>query len=132
MTYKSILTVLTVIASLVAVLVVLDYTERTREERLARLEGSTFGVVKTIEENDNLQQNADGADVVVDSYTIEFEYTVDGVVHYGKDNLEGSEDYGSFVRDIIDSNFELEIAVRYDPDNPTTSLIVPPARSDEN
>lgn len=125
MTNKSVIIVLSVVASLVLVLVVLKYTERTRQDRLSQLEGSTFGIVRTIEENDNIRENADGTDVIVDSYTVEFEYIVDSVVHYGKDNFEGSGKYASFIRDIIDSKFEKEVIVKYDLDDPTFALIAP-------
>lgn len=120
---KSVLVTTTLIVALGALLLALQFSGRTRAERLSELEGTTDGQVKTIEENDNIQQSGNENDVVIDSYTLEFEYTVDGIVHYGKDNIKGQPNSKTFVNQIIASNFEYPIEVKYSLDDPTISMI---------
>ena len=120
---KSTFIIWLIIAVLGLALLAVKYSDRTRADRLAELDGFTTAKVNAIEENDNIQGENN---VVVDSYTIEYEYNVDDQVHYGRDDLEGIERHQSFVEEILNSGFKQKIQIKYDTDNPATSLIIPP------
>lgn len=120
---KSTLVSAVVIVVLGGILLAVQYTDRSHADRLARLEKTTTAKVITIEENDNI---VDENNVVVESYTIEYEFTVNDEIHYGRDRLEGKKHYQAYIRDILDSDFKQLITIKYDRDDPTVSLIVPP------
>lgn len=112
-----------VVIIMAGILMAVKYTDRSHADRLASLDKTTSAKVITIEENDNIVGENN---VVVDSYTIEYEFTVNGEKHYGRDKLEGEKSYQEYVNEIIDSDFKKEITIKYDRDDPAVSLIVPP------
>jgi uncharacterized protein YebE (UPF0316 family) len=122
--WKSIAWVIGVLLILVGLGIFVRLPEIIRNHRTSNYEGTTVGVIRELKENTRLKQGLDGTDFVIESYSVDYYFQLNGVTYNRTDIIPATADNYNRLKKILTGNNNRAVKIKYDLKNPTRSLLI--------